>query len=227
MRHLKSVLAVIGAAAVLVLAANTVTMAATGQGFLLGKTNTAGAVSTLQRTTDGPALKLDVKNPASAPLITDGKGKVSNLNADSVDGYNSTSLRNRTYVFTSVFADKSSVAYNLPVSNGSYIVTVSNFFSGIGSTGLQCFVADDDVSVITGWDAQNYVNNDDWKPAVSATGYGTKSDGADLWVVCGVDTGTWSSSSSQPLTITATQTDIVKQAELAPGTLPFKIKVPK
>jgi len=224
MRHLRTVLAVIGAAAVLVLAANSVTMAATGQPFLLGKTNTAGAVSTLQRTTDGAALKLDVKSTASAPLITDGKGKVTNLNADSVDGYNSTDMRNRTYVFTSVFSNKASVAYNLPVSDGSYIVTVSNFFSGINSAGVQCYIEDDDLAVTTGFSSVDYVNNDGWKPALSATGYGTKGPGADLWVFCNTSGDTWSTDSTAPLVITATSTNIVKQQELTPGNIPFRLK---
>src|SRR5690349_973681 len=128
MRHLRTALTVLGAITVLVLAGNTVALAATGQGFLLGKTNTANTVSTLQRTTAGPALKLTTDTASSSPFSTNGTGKVTNLNADKIDGFNSTSLRNRTYVFTSVFSNKSAVAYNLPVSSGSYIVTVSTFF---------------------------------------------------------------------------------------------------
>ena len=50
MRHLKTVLAVIGAALVIVLAGNTVSLAATGKPLLLGKGNTTGKLTTLSRT---------------------------------------------------------------------------------------------------------------------------------------------------------------------------------
>ena len=226
MRHLKSVLAVLGAATILVLAGNTIVMAATGNSLLLGKSNSANANTSITRTTSGSVLKLQSKYSSNAPLTVNGRGRVTNLNADKLDGYNSTSLRNRTYVFTSVFSNKSNVAFKLPVTNGSYIVTVSNFFADITGTGVQCFVTDKNFSVTTGWDAQNYVNNDEWKPAASATGYATKSSTSDIWVACGTDGPAWSTAQSRPLTITATQTDIVKKAALTPSDLPLRVKVP-
>jgi hypothetical protein len=71
MRHLKTTLAVVGAAVILALAGNTVALAATGQNFLLGKTNLASTVTTVERTTAGPAFK------------------ITNLNADKLDGLSS------------------------------------------------------------------------------------------------------------------------------------------
>jgi hypothetical protein len=91
-RTLKTALTVIGAVTVLVLAANTVAYAATGGKFILGKSNSANKQTTLTRTTLGPALKLNTKSGNNAPLATNGKGKVVNLNADSLDGKDSSAF---------------------------------------------------------------------------------------------------------------------------------------
>jgi len=93
MRHLKTTLAVVGAAVILALAGNTVAMAATGQNFLLGKTNFASTVTTVERTTAGPAFKITNDTPASAPFVTNGTGKVANLNADKLDGLSSSGFQ--------------------------------------------------------------------------------------------------------------------------------------
>jgi hypothetical protein len=92
MRSFKTILTVVGAVTVLVLAANTVAYAATGGKFILGKTNKANKVSTLKRTTNGSALNLITKSSSNAPLSTNGKGKVANLNADMLDGKDSTAF---------------------------------------------------------------------------------------------------------------------------------------
>ena len=67
MRHLKTILAVLGAATILVLAANTVVLAATGQSLVLGKSNSANTATSLQRTTGGAALKLVTETSSSPP----------------------------------------------------------------------------------------------------------------------------------------------------------------
>ena len=73
-------------AAVLVVCTDYVAFATTGDSLLLGKVNHAGAVTTIDRTTNGPALKLHTNNAGSAPIVTNGHGMVANLNADQVDG---------------------------------------------------------------------------------------------------------------------------------------------
>jgi hypothetical protein len=89
MHYLKTTLAAIGAASVLVLAANTVAIAANGHGFLLGQSNSASKITTLTRTTSGPALQVKTKSSSNAPFTVNGKGKVTNLNADRLDGIDS------------------------------------------------------------------------------------------------------------------------------------------
>lgn len=92
MRALKTMLTVIGAVTVLVLAANTVAYAATGGKFILGQTNKANKATTLKRTTNGPALSLVTKPGNTAPFTVTSNGKVTNLNADSLDGLDSSSF---------------------------------------------------------------------------------------------------------------------------------------
>jgi hypothetical protein len=92
--RLVTLLTVIGAVTVLVLAGNTVALAATGHGFLLGKSNTATKETALSRTTAGTALKVTTKSSTSAPLAVNGKGKVTNLNADAVDGKSANAFDN-------------------------------------------------------------------------------------------------------------------------------------
>lgn len=99
MRSFKTMLTVIGAVTVLMLAGNTVAFAATGGKFFLGKTNKANKVSVLKRTTAGPALKLGTTSSSAAPLVVNGRGKVANLNADRIDGLDSASLQTRSTIY--------------------------------------------------------------------------------------------------------------------------------
>ena len=75
-------LAVIGAAALMFMATDAVTYAATGSSLVLGRLNQANATTTIQNTGTTPALKLVTKSAATAPLVVNGKGKVTNLYAD-------------------------------------------------------------------------------------------------------------------------------------------------
>jgi hypothetical protein len=100
MRHFKTFLTVIGAVTILVLAANSAVYAATGGKFILGHTNKANKVSTLKRTTSGAALNLVTKSSSNAPMTVNGNGKVAHLNADKLDGLDSSALKTRTYKYT-------------------------------------------------------------------------------------------------------------------------------
>ncbi len=128
MRHLKTVLTVIGAVTVLVLAANTVAMATTGHSFMLGKTNSANKATTLSRTTNGTVLTLHTKSSSSAPLSVNGHGKVANLNADTVDGLDSSAMVNKASVYSFLLSLPSTNFFQrqtpvLPA--GSYLVTAN------------------------------------------------------------------------------------------------------
>jgi hypothetical protein len=79
-------LAVVGAAAVLVVGFDAATYAATGSSLLMGRINTANKTTVVKNTGVGPAMTLLTKRSASAPFKTNARGKVTNLNADKVDG---------------------------------------------------------------------------------------------------------------------------------------------
>ena len=95
----------------LVLGMDYVAFAATGQSVLLGKVNKANQVTTIERTTAGPALKL-VTKPGKPPLQVKRAVKVKKLNADLLDGLSSTDLALRPQVssyLTTACASQASV----------------------------------------------------------------------------------------------------------------------
>lgn len=146
MQKLKTFMTVIGAVTILVLAANTVAYAATGGKFILGHVNKANKVSTLKRTTSGSALSLVTKSSGNAPLTTNGRGKVTNLNADLVDGYDSSSMVNATTTFTkSINLVSAATAFGLTTSTipaGTYLATGSAWVYGpTSSGGIECHIA--------------------------------------------------------------------------------------
>jgi len=72
--------AAVAVTAAVVIGYDSLTHAATGGSLLLGRANTAGAITTVERTTSGPVLALTAANPAVAPpFTTNATGKVDNL----------------------------------------------------------------------------------------------------------------------------------------------------
>jgi hypothetical protein len=123
MRSIRTLLTVIGAAVVLALGANTVAVAATGHALILGKTNKARLVTTIKRSTGGPVLSLRAKRPTAAPLATNATGKVANLNADRLDGLDSSDLLTSTYTWTKGVVDPTDqVDVTLPLRPGLYVL---------------------------------------------------------------------------------------------------------
>ena len=92
-RLTSSTLTIVLAAGLLVLGGIGVTMAATGGTFLLGKSNSAGATTSLTNSA-GTALSLNSK-AGTAPLKVNRTTKVSHLNADLLDGLDSSALQRR------------------------------------------------------------------------------------------------------------------------------------
>ena len=73
----------------LVFGAASVALGANGKPLLLGKKNVASAISTLVKKGTGPALKLQV-GAGQPPLAVSSSTRVANLNADQLDGKDST-----------------------------------------------------------------------------------------------------------------------------------------
>ena len=83
---------VVGLAVILalVLGVATAALGANGDVFRVGQSNFASAVSVLDKSGAGPALRLLVDS--GAPLAVNSSTKVSNLNADKVDGKHATQI---------------------------------------------------------------------------------------------------------------------------------------
>jgi len=104
-------------------------VATTGHSFILGKINSANKQTTLTRTTLGPALKLNTKSANNAPLVLNGKGRVANLNADKVDGLDSTQLATKHDGLRQVATRRPSTTFSpkweVPVTAGDYTFSYS------------------------------------------------------------------------------------------------------
>jgi hypothetical protein len=122
--RLKSVLTTIFVALMLVVGIDYVSFAATGGHAILGKINKAGKTTTFQRTKAGPPVTLTAKTSSTAPLATNGRGKVANLNADILDGLDSSKLvlkQARVTLYSAPFVD----SVNLPAGSTATIRTVT------------------------------------------------------------------------------------------------------
>lgn len=124
----KSVLSALGIACALVLAIDYVSFAATGQGVILGKVNKANKVTTIQRTNNGPAASF-VTKANQPPFAVTRNTKVARLNADLLDGKDSTAFAannpTKIYRFTAD-TPATSHTFNIPIpAAGTYLLTYS------------------------------------------------------------------------------------------------------
>ena len=89
-----SILTTVAVAAMLVVAVDYASLAATGDSLVLGKSNEANKTSVVKRTTAGPAMAFNTR-PGSPPFAVNQDEKVANLNADAVDGLGGPDLTTR------------------------------------------------------------------------------------------------------------------------------------
>lgn len=213
MRHLKTILTVLGAVTVLVLAGNTIVLAATGSALIAGQSNSANNITSLTRTTNGSALKLQTKSSVSAPLTVNGKGKVTNLNADKVDGLDSTLLHNRSYVFYGKqFVDQTAVEFALTLPSGAYNVSYSIFTNGVSETGIQCYIIEDGASNdrTVAYSSMVHNLNGGWDPSFTGSGLVIKKSTTKISLFCNANSGTFDSGGTEtPIQIVASPTNIV------------------
>jgi hypothetical protein len=212
MRHLKTTLAVLGAVTILVLAGNTIALSATGHAFILGTPNSANAITKLTRTTSGPALNLTTRRSSNPPLVTNGTGKVTNLNADMVDGLDSSVLRTHSFLFTKdISVAVPSVTSVIPVPPGTYLFSYSGFL--VGATGnVFCQIIKLHGST-TSYFAVTQFTAGSLTPGLSGSGMVTKASGDTLSFECGT-AGTFTTQSNIPLQLVMTPTALSHTASL-------------
>ncbi len=140
MSRLKTALSVTVIAALLVVAADYASYAATGQSLLLGRRNTADQVTVLKRTTDGAALKVRTSSKTDSPFVVNGHGKVKHLNADRLDGKNAKQIAPHVlqYTVNTTSGISNSVAFDVPVPAGTYL---ASYELALDSTApVECFL---------------------------------------------------------------------------------------
>ena len=194
-------------------------LAATGGKFFLGQTNKANKQSTLKRTTSGPALGLVTRSSANAPLATNGRGKVGNLNADLLDGLDSTALKTSARVFTGDFSGPSAVASfdkALPLSTGRYLLSYSAHLLGPPSGELvRCYVRQAPSVGSISYVAQD---STDAGGAVSGSGLVTQAPGTTISIVCSSASTPISTAASEPVQVVAVKIDTASSTSLIPPT---------
>lgn len=154
MPALKRPLALVLSAALLVVGFDVATYAATGDSLIIGKSNTAGKATKLKRTTGGPVLQLKAKKN-SPPLAVNSKVRVTNLNADMVDGLSSGDLATSTVTMNlGLAAPNNDPMWNLSLPDGTYLVDWQAYFDLVSEDDVLCgFVIGSDL-VATGSAAQ-------------------------------------------------------------------------
>ncbi|HWJ11131.1 MAG TPA: hypothetical protein VNS46_17260 [Nocardioides sp.] len=200
-------LTVLGAVTVLVLAANTAAIAATGKGFLLGKSNSADRLTSLTRTTPGPVLAVKSKNSTAAPLVVNGKGRVTNLNADKVDGKDASVLGTRALVWTYVGNSPQQSGHTYTLANvpaGTYFFNYEVWlgpgsYSGAGD--LDCYLTR---GTVYGGEA-GAPGNGTFGTGLTGSATMTLPATSNVSLVCRVSSGTssWTFTQTQPLRVTA------------------------
>lgn len=213
---LSSVLTVIGAATVLVLAGNTVALAATGHSFILGHVNYTKQQTTLVRSTGGTALRVATKYAVNPPFSVNGHGKVANLNADLLDGLDSTALNGvRAQVYRYNFTTlKTEHVQPLPaLAPGSYLVTASVvMLSGGGTqaapTGQYCELLQSGPGIdeVEHGYVQTTNSSESYAPALGLTAVLNTSEGNQVTLKCSSNK-TWKSFSTFPVEVTVTKLD--------------------
>ncbi len=136
------ILAVLLAAVLVVGGANLAAYAANGSPLLLGKNNKATKVTKLKNS-KGTALSLKSKT-GTAPLQVSSNTKVTNLNADLIDGADSSALQTKSFTYTLSAATTTSAFVFFALNGlpaGKYIVSYNVPIATTGgASGAGCFV---------------------------------------------------------------------------------------
>lgn len=159
--RLKSVLSALGIACALVVGLDYVSFAATGSSLILGKSNSASTPTTISRTTSGPAVNFSTKT-GSAPFAVNHSTRVSHLNADLLDGKDSTAFATKSttkvYKFTAA-SSATTHAFDIPIpSAGLYLVTYSvpTTLGGSANQWASCQIGQQDVLPFGNYQASGY-----------------------------------------------------------------------
>jgi hypothetical protein len=219
MRRLKTLGSALLVALVLVMGADYVSYAATGHGFVLGKSNSANRLTSLARTTNGPVLNLHARRATDAPLATNGRGRVANLNADKVDGLHAASLQTKSFVFTdNVSVAVATVTLNVPVPAGKYLISYSAYMNGSGSGNVDCYVGQSNGTSTTYVAESQFVAGAD-TPGCTGSGFVTKVSAGTVTLHI-ANANAFTTYGNEPIQIVMTRVDSASTgtvSRIAPG----------
>jgi hypothetical protein len=127
----RTLLTAVGIAGLLVVGIDAVSYAATGDALILGHSNNAGQSTTVSNTGSGPVLKLHASAGQPA-LSVNTNNKITNLNADYVDGQSASQLQStRSLVYSIEGTFNSGTTFNIAApAAGDYLVNYSLWMGG-------------------------------------------------------------------------------------------------
>lgn len=133
------IITILLAAALVAFGANLAAYAANGGPLLLGKSNKATKTTKLKNS-KGTALSLKSKT-GTAPFAVSNSTTVAKLSADLLDGQDSSSYRNQTFVYAITGSSTASdTAWALPgLPPGKYLASYSMFLSFTAATSAACY----------------------------------------------------------------------------------------
>lgn len=210
MRRFKTIASAIVVALVVITCVDYVASAATGGKFILGQLNKANKQTTLKRTTGGSPLGLTTKSSSNAPLATNGRGRVANLNADLVDGLDSSALRTSSYSWTkSVAAPVANVTVDIPLGPGTYVIGYDAYMvnGGLDGSVAGCYVWRQRGTDYVYYAETRYASLTGNSVGASASSIVSIASGDDLRLYCYAPTN-WDTDPAQPIHIYAIRTTV-------------------
>ena len=216
MRRLKTLTSALVVALVVITCVDYAASAATGKPLILGKINKANTQTVLKRTNAGPALNLTTTSSSAAPLTTNGRGKVANLNADKVDGLDSKALRNHSYVFTKdITVSDDGFASPVPVPPGDYEFSYSAFLTGADNGWVYCEIRREHGATTTYVGISQFTAGA-FRPGVTGAGVVRKAPGDSVEFECQA-ANPFTTEPDIPIQLVLTPTTVVGTAPLPSG----------
>lgn len=220
MRRIKTLGTALVMALVVITCVDYAASAATGGKFILGQLNKANKQTTLKRTTSGPVLGLTTASASNAPLNTNGRGKVTNLNADKLDGLDSSALRTTSYAFTkAVTTPAATVDMQLPLPAGMYIVGYDAYMIGgtLDNSAAGCYFWRDRNGADTYYGENRVPTRTGLHVGLSGSSIIGVNAGDVVTLRC-YSPNAWTTDSEEPIHIYATKTQVAQTSALRVAT---------
>ncbi len=189
----------------LMLGVATVALAAVpGDPFRLGRINTINALSTMVGSASTPLLRIDNNGsgaaldlqvqPGKAPMRVNSGTKIANLNADQLDGQDSSALLGRNAVIAAVVnsgtgtieATSNSGTTATKITTGAYRITFPPSAPNIGTCAVTATVEENDAPKFATVEGIDVASNTVGIKVYDADGAPTDSDFFDIVARCGL-----------------------------------------